>query len=309
LRIFQHWVNVLYRHPKSNLKKYKKLGGYRNYRRMLRGSRAMAKAAELLPPVQSDPAGLPVYFLTGRDFLYQTLFCIRSLSLVTTERFNFILIDDGTFNQSMIERIRRQVPGAGIITAKQIDLQLEAMLPERLFPKLHEKRRVYPHIKKLTDIHCLAENEWKLVLDSDMLFWEEPKAMIEWLRLPAQPLHMVDCADSYGYTMRLMESLAGPGLRRLVNVGAIGLRSRSIDWTALESWIKKMEEQEGASYYLEQAISAMLIGNRPARELSATDYFVNPSPAVAQHRTGVLHHYVDFSKLPYFTELWKVLVR
>jgi hypothetical protein len=299
----QTLINHLYRYPRAGLKQFGRFGGYFNYRRMIRQSRFMAKTSADLAPVQSFEDGLAIYFLTGKRYLYQTLFCITSLVKHTTAKFRFIIVDDGSFDQQFIARISLQLPGATIVTSAMIQENLSKRLPEHLYPYLHHKRKVYAHIKKLTDIHTIPGDSWKLVLDSDMLFWDEPAEMIEWLKSPDKPLHMVDCGESYGYSRKLMEDLCGRAVRPLINVGAIGLNPGAIDWNDVERWTKTLEEKEGKTYYLEQALSAMLIGDQASEVLDAGKYIVNPD----NNSSGILHHYVDLSKAIYFMEKWQLV--
>lgn len=298
-------INYLYRYPLSAIKKYRRFGGYANYRRMLRGKSLMEKASFRLPPVTSDPNGPAVYFLTGKNYLYQTLFCIQSLNKCGVDNLRFILVDDGTFDSRLIKHIIRQLPGAEIITRQMIEDNLQKYLPEHLYPVLHQKRKVYPHIKKLTDIHTIPGAEWKLVLDSDMLFWNRPTEMLDWLKNPHRPIHMVDSMESYGYTTALMEQLCGSTIPNLLNVGTIGLNSSNINWAHVNQWVKILEEKEGASYYLEQALTAMLVANTESNVLPPNAYIVNPDNVATDNLKGALHHYVDISKEWYFTQAWK----
>ena len=305
--MIQSLINIFYRNPKSALNKYSRFGGYANYRRMLHGNAMMKKASVNLPPVISYPEGLPIYFLTGEKYLYQTLFCIQSLQKVTTEKFRFVLVDDGSFDAVIVQRIKDQLPGSEIFTSAVIEENLKKLLPEQSFTALHNKRKVYPHIKKLTDVHTLPGNNWKLVLDSDMLFWASPDRMIDWLKQPDKPIYMLDCQNSYGYTKELMEILCGKQIPDLLNVGAIGLNSEKIDWAALNRWVVVLEEKQGTSYYLEQALTAMLIGETGTVALPAHDYIVNPDTGAITHKKGILHHYVDLSKEGYFKQAWKMV--
>jgi hypothetical protein len=304
----QALINFLYRNPKSKLKTFSRFGGYINYCKMMAARKQMEKASLTLPPIASVNDGLPVYFLTGQNYLYQTLFCIRSLVPVSKTSFRFILVDDGSFDDLLINRIKKQLPGAEIINKETIAQNLENILPASQFPHLHKKRAVYPHIKKLTDIHSIPGNNWKLVLDSDMLFWHEPHEMLEWLRNPRRPMHLIDCGEAYGYSKKLMEQLAGTTIKPLINVGAIGLNSDTINWHNLERWVNELEQQEGTSYYLEQALTAMLIGENNAAVMPPGKYIVNPGKATIAAQNGLLHHYVDLSKEGYYKHAWKKLV-
>ena len=305
--LLQHFINFFYRHPKSVIKRYRRFGGFINYQKMLAGRRLMEKAALHLAPGVSYADGAEVYFLTGKKYLYQTLFCIHSLVKVSSANFKFVLIDDGSFDYELLQIINRLLPGADVITQKMVKENLARFLPQQQFAVLHQKRRVYPHIKKLTDIHTIPGNNWKLVLDSDMLFWADPVNIMKWLKNPDKPLHMKDCQNSYGYSKQLMEKLSGSQVPDAVNVGVIGLNSAQINWTKLNEWVKTLEQEEGTSYYLEQALTAMLIGGAPAEVLPANEYIVNPDTSAIENYTGTLHHYVDLSKEGYFKKAWKAI--
>lgn len=303
--MIQRLIDILYRHPMSGLRRRTQFGGLIAYRRMMRNQRSMTGACRELPPVKSHADGLPVYFLTGKKYLYQTLFCITSLNRASTEKFRFTLLDDGTIDQPIVHQIERQLPGAQIILKSEIENRLEEALPLSRFPVLRAKRKVYPHIKKLTDVHTLTGDAWKLVLDSDMLFFADPVHITNWLKAPSMSLHMKDCTESYGYSIALMEKLTGAPVPRLLNVGAIGLQSSAINWDDLENWVSILEEQEGKTYYLEQALSAMIIGGSPALELEAVKYIVNPGSTLIGTGGGILHHYVDMSKKGYYNTAWR----
>lgn len=305
--MLQQIIDFLYRHPKADIKRYRRFGGFINYQKMLAGRRLMEKAALCLASVASHPDGLRIHFLTGRKYLYQTLFCIQSLVKVSSANFKFILVDDGSFDNELLQIINRLLPGAEIIMQAAINKNLNDTLPQHEFATLHNKREVYPHIKKLTDIHTIPGNNWKLVMDSDMLFWADPVAIIKWLENPDKALYMQDCQNSYGYSKPLMEQLSGSKIPDLINVGAIGLNSAQINWSKLSGWIKTLEQKEGTSYYLEQALTAMLIGETPAEVLPANEYIVNPDLSKIEDHTGTLHHYVDLSKEGYLKKAWKAI--
>ncbi|MGY3211664.1 hypothetical protein [Mucilaginibacter sp. HD30] len=306
--MLQAIINVLYRYPLSYLKRVNSMGGILSYRSMKQGQRQMRSAAFKLSPVHSSANGLPVYFLTGKNYLYQTLFCITSLTKCSAEQFKFILIDDGSFDEKLISLIKRQLPGAAIIQKQSIEDNIQTALPANKYPVLNHKRAEYAHIKKLTDVHTLPGKDWKLVLDSDMLFWGEPTQLIAWLKNSSKPVHMVDCTESYGYPIALMEQLASAKIPALLNVGVIGLQSSSICWQELEDWTATLETQEGKTYYLEQALSAMLVAKQTCLILDKQDYIVNPGDDAVSHNKGILHHYVDQSKKAYYTTAWKKLI-
>ena len=305
--LLQKLINILYRFPKSKLNTYKRFGGYGNYRKMMDGSKKMRSAVHDLPVSVVCTAGLPVYFLTGEKYIHQTLFCINSLLKVSKEKYHFFLVDDGTFNDAIIDLTAKKLPGATIVTTEQINENLANYLPPDKFPVLNFKRKTYPHIKKLMDIHTISPMGWKLVLDSDMLFWKEPTAINNWLKQPDRPIHMVDSEESYGYKTALMQEICGEIIPSLLNVGVIGLNSADLKWEKLEEWIQLLEEKEGTSYYLEQALTAMIVAATDAVVLNKNDYKVNPTQLDLELESNILHHYVDLSKAIYYKKAWKLI--
>lgn len=308
--MLQELINLIYRYPKSKLKQILRMGGWLNVRAIERSRQAMEKAATDLtcPKYAAAPPDLAIWFLTGKKFWYQTLFCIKSLLESSQQDFLIHICDDGSLDAQQIDKIQSQVPFIQIHTKAEIEARLEQAIPRATFPYLWHKRALYPHIKKLTDIHA-GSTGWKLVLDSDMLFFQRPDLMIQWLQNPDRPCHIFDTQNAYGYSFALMEELAQAPISEKLNVGMIGLQSESIDWPQLENWAHTLETREGTSYYLEQALSAMLVARQPAALTGpATEYIVMPSKEQVGGKQGTLHHYVDLSKEWYFKTAWRYWV-
>jgi len=266
----------------------------------------MEAAADKLPTVEvkASAASLDIYFLSGRKFWYQTCFCAYSMQQYTNLLLRPIIYDDGSLDQKYQNQIKRIFPNAKIILLSEVEERLEQYLPQNKFPYLRERRLNYPNLKKLTDIH-IGSQGWKLVLDSDMLFFHKPDFLLEWLISPQQPCHMVDVETCYGYSQSFMSSLAQSEIPERLNVGICGLKSEDIDWEKLEYWCKTMIEQYGTHYYQEQALIAMLMSGQPCAVAPETDYIVLPNQAEVIQPKAVLHHYVSGSKSWYFRYGWK----
>lgn len=146
----------------------------------------------------------------------------------------------------------------------------------------------------------------KLVLDSGMLFFQRPDELLAWGDQPNGPCLMVDCEESYGYSRELMEELAGLPIPPLLNVGISALDSETIDWDEIEYWCKTLVEREGTSYYLEQALVAMLAARTTPTVMPRRNYITFPTRQQAQAGEGVLQHYVADSKPLYFRTAWRI---
>lgn len=272
-----------------------------NYYLMILGMRRMERAAEKLTYLTEEPH-FEIHFLTGKKFLFQTLFCIYSLERYSRIAFCVNLYDDGSFDDQTVANIKKQLPHVKIHLKPDIDQRLKEHLPQDQFPYLNHKRNIYPHIKKLTDIHC-GNPGWKLVLDSDMLFRAYPSKIIQWMRNPAKPIYMLDSNYAYGFPKKEMEKRCKTGVPHLLNVGVIGLNSEIINWQKVENWAKDLEGTFGNSYYLEQALTAMILGQAECDILPQSEYVVYPKDI--NQPQSILLHFVDLSKALYFRWAWR----
>jgi lipopolysaccharide biosynthesis glycosyltransferase len=299
----------LYHIPKSFLGKCFRIGLI-NIMIDNRARLQMEAAAYHLEPIQEYATSKPleIHFLTGKKFWYQTCFCAYSMAQQSKVNLIPVVYDDGTLEKKYVEQIKRIFPGAKIISIQEIEQRLDKFLPISKFPYIRERRANYPNMRKLIDIH-IASNGWKLVLDSDMLFFDTPTFLLNWLESPQDCCYMVDVETSYGYSEALMTSLAQAEIPKRINVGICGLKSEDINWEQLESWCKQMIEQEGTHYYQEQAITAMLMAGKPCAIAPEKEYIVMPIQGEVINPKAVLHHYVSDSKPWYFRYAWKHILQ
>lgn len=269
----------------------------------------MELAAAALPPLPAPTRhdGLRVHLLTGSRFWYQTAFCIHSLARTAGEPIAVDLYDDGTMTGAVRSQLARLGTAIRFHDHAEIVARLDRELPTARFPVLRERWLNYPNLRKLTDVH-VGERGWKLVLDSDLLFFHRPTQLLDWVRTPRRPLHAVDCTESYGYSRPLLARLAGGPIPRLVNVGVTGWRSEAIDWEELETWCAELLARERTNYYLEQALIAMLAARQQCDVLPAEDYVTRPGRTEAHTRRATMHHYVAESKRWYFQVGWQAVL-
>jgi hypothetical protein len=295
-----------YHTPLGRLRQSIAEGGPLEQHRTEQARREMIAAAKVLPPLTARHGQdtVEIAFLSGQHFWWQTLFCVVSLQTHCPARIMPVVYDDGTFNEVTWSAFSRVVPWARLVDGAQIEARLDAHLPFSRFPALRSRRLSYPHLRKLTDIH-VGRSGWLAVLDSDMLFFRPPKALLGWLAAPDRPCCLVEETSAYGYSPRLMRELAGDEPPACVNVGVCGLRSDTIDWDRLEYWCREMLEREGTHYFQEQALTAMLLTGQECHRFGPPDYVVMPSLAEGRRPAAALHHYVSNSKRSYFQHGWR----
>lgn len=285
-------------------------GGPTERRQTEAGRAAMQAAVSNLPALPLAAPGatpLELHLLTGGRFWYQTAFCLWTFAHHADRPLSPIIYDDGTLNEAQRSQLARLFPAVHFVAQAETIARLDTHLPESRFPALRERWLNYPNIRKLLDVH-VGRTGWKLVLDSDLLFFHRPALLIDWLDHPDRPLHAVDCETSYGYSRPLMNELAGAPVSDLINVGLTGLNGSELDWHRLEHWCRTLIEREKPHYYLEQALIAMLVAGRPCMIAPAADYVTLPRLPEARACHAVMHHYVAHSKRWYFQHNWHAVL-
>ena len=304
-------VYLIYYKPVATVRRSIREGGPWNQLVTARARREMERTAREMKPVKGSESSLPsyeVHMLTGARFWYQSAFCIRSLAAHSaTELIKPVFYDDGTLGNHR-QHLRRIFPSARLVSYTESERKLDRVLPEAKFPRLHERWHSYPNIRKLIDPH-VGSAGWKLVLDSDMLFFRRPDFLLEWLRAPGEPLYMLDTEESYGYGRDALTKLAGVPPPKCLNVGVCGLQSEKIDWDRLEQWIAALDGSGRTTYYLEQALVAMLLAGRECAVAPAQAYITWPAPEECVQPKAIMHHYVADAKQFYFRESWRVCLR
>ena len=270
-----------------------------------RGRRDMQRTAARLPALpEFKGSPLELHQLTGQNFAFQSAFCFWTLSHTAQREVAPVFYDDGTLAPVQKEHLLSLFPLGRLVTHGETLARLEIYLPEKKFPVLRERFQKDPLIRKLINLH-LGSTGWKLGLDSDLLFFRRPTFILDWLENPQQPLYLLDIADAYGYSTRLLEKLAAAAVPHCVNVGLCGLRSESLDWEKMEWWCAQLLEAEGSHYLLEQALTALILAGLPGVAAPEADYLTLPSLEEVFHPLAVMHHYVAESKRWYFRESWR----
>lgn len=297
----------LWHRPKGAIKNSWRRGGPLKQLAVARGRREMIAVSRTLPPVPDRPGrAAAVHLLTGNRFAYQSAFCVHTLARHSQVTIAPEFYDDGSLDGSTRDLLLRVAPRATIHDFAILRDRLETVLPQSRFPTLRERWVNYPHIRKLIDVHA-GRSGWRLVLDSDLLFWREPTFLLDWLAAPDRALFAVDCEENYGYPRATMERIAGAPIPPLVNVGVCGWRSETIDWEFLEHASARLIHEHGTSYYLEQALVALLAARHPGPCAVAptSDYITYPGREEISHPSAAMHHYVDLSRDKYHMHAWR----
>lgn len=293
---------LLYHAPRGALKKgpAKMFRGWLGKRRLYRALGGMQ-----LPEVRVDASqpALGIHALIGARYLPEACLLTHSLTRAARRTVVPTFYDDGTLTPDDCALLRSKLPRARFHLRPEIEDAIEAQLPEQRYPCLRRLRPAYPHIRKLTDVHRFGAG-WKFVSDADILFFAPPTALLDHLQAP-RACHMVDFAPAYGVPVAALAELAGRPVHPQINVGLCHLPSAALDWDFIEDCAARLLARHGFTYYLEQALTAIILARLDAVPLPPDDYVVYPRAEVARQSAVPAMHYVDDSRAYYYDFAWR----
>ncbi len=254
------------------------------------------------PPAAAGAEPLALHLLIGTRYLAEACLVSHSFAWAASRPVVPNFYDDGTLTPADRALLHAKLPRARFFLQDEIAARLAARLPVERFPCLRHLRPAYPHIRKLTDIH-LFPGEWKCVSDADVLFFARPVQLLELLAAP-RACHMVDVAPAYGAPQAALDALAGRPVHPRINVGLCHLRTPDIDWDFVEHCATTLLAAHGFSYYLEQALTAILLARSAAVPLDES-YLVYPDRAIALRADRAALHYVNESRRFYYEFAWR----
>jgi hypothetical protein len=280
------------------------------------GEEEMRQAGTSLPPqppVAPRPRlSCPVHVLTGANYWHQTAFCLHSLQHAFGEALQRVVVhSDGTLGTEHKESLRAVVPGAVFEEEEEVAARLDRWLPESRFPVLRRQRLELVLMRKLLDA-LAGQDGYHLFVDSDVLFWREPRELVE-AATAEQSLYLDEgSGESYCLPRAKLERELGMTLPPGVNSGLVGLQAGSLDWELLERAVAVMEGR-GNRRILEQSLWGVALATQNPRALDPTSYKLCGYPEhVAALRAGpaenfpTMVHYAWHARYPYLESEWKI---
>jgi len=300
-----HAKTVLYRSPKAEIQRVFRWGPW-SYWRTPHWAKKMERAAERLPACEAKGKSpeLKIWFLSGREHWYQTAFCAWTLQRWSAYNITPVIVDDGNFTRENHEKLSRIFQKLELCSKQECDQKFSEMFPRKKYPNLHGWRGRQILFRKLTDVFG-GSGEWRLLLDSDMLFFSQPTEMDVLLQAKETIFCQKDCWESYGYPRPLMESLAGAKLPEAINIGILNFSGKIIDWDKVEHWVGELERRHGRAYNITQGSFAMILAGKNPKLLDQENYKVYPRKPAKAEKPPVCGHYVADSKPWYFDQGWK----
>jgi hypothetical protein len=273
------------------------------YRRWRQWSRVLSTA-----PVYVDVPGrspVEVHLLCHRGDHLCAIWALKTLYRTSGVRWPAVIHVQGICTTAMKRRFRAHVPDARVITQEEADAQvLQALATHHR--RLLEARRQSPFMMKLIDPVVLASAERIVILDSDVLFFRDPRelrAHVE--QAPADLwLFQQDPASTYNVTEEVAASALGIRIPERVNSGIAVVPRSLVDLDLCERLLEHPDVRR-PSGWIEQTLFALCAGARGQVAYLSPSYSISLergldySAFTARHYAGPSRPLLTEEGMPY----------
>jgi hypothetical protein len=245
------------------------------------------------PPVQGlDDRRCEIHVLTSQQDWLNLIWALKSFYAASGRKYELCIHDDGSLEPSSREQLQRHFPDARLIDRETADREVLPLL-ER-FPRCRAFRETNHLSPKLFDFRHFLRADRMLLLDSDVLFFENPAELLRRIEDPTYRWNSVNADMQSGYTVDPVAAgkRFGMTVPERFNSGLGVIHGDSLR----HDWIEEFLEFPGILghfWRIEQTLFA-LCSARYGVELLPVEYRVSLArgldECVAKHYVGAVRH-------------------
>jgi hypothetical protein len=239
-----------------------------------------------------------VHVLTsGQDWI-ALLWALRTFYRASGRRYRLCIHEDGTLPPAGAAELRRQFPDARLIDRGTADARLAVALAAAPACRAHRDKN--PLLLKTFDFEAFLETESLVVLDSDLLFFQEPRALLARIEDLSDRRSSFNRDWRYGYSVPWDEIVAraAPPVETLINSGLGVLRRGVVSPAWCESYFATFPSLPRHPHRIEQTLIA-LCAARHGYVMLPAEYDVREGPT---DFTLPVRHYSGFLRRRLYTE-------
>jgi len=272
------------------LKKIKRV-----YRDILRAE--LRKKMVVLPPTQEmrrENYSYRIHMLVCKRDLSMALCACKSLVMASGSPQPFIFHDDGSLDGHDCTALTYHFPGAKVIRYTESHARAIEQLGSK--SKLYGYRNLGVMMLKLLDVKLFSESEKVIIMDSDILFFNNPVELFDLAKDKQAPNSFnKDIAPAYMLDLHVLEEITGKPLLSQINAGLSVVHVEVINFEKIERWLSQLEGKPIIMHRIEQSLMAMLVAvsNQKAQYLPPpydVSYTKDVTTAICKHYVGRIRH-------------------
>jgi len=241
------------------------------------------------PYAAEAPGRVPIHVLTGRDDWLLACWMLASWFHATERNWPVVIHDDGHLPPEAFSAFQQMNPGITCIRAAEADQAVAKSLAGH--PACRDYRLAHPFGRKIFDIVALTAGEQYIAIDSDILFFRKPDALLSRCEKNAGECWFnEDVYDSLPISQEEAKEKLGFEIWPRVNAGLCLIDRSAIDLDLCERALRETSILKGNLWLVEQSLYAICASARGLGGLLPPEYEVSLEKKA---RPGVVaRHYV-----------------
>lgn len=264
------------------------------------------------PPVVTEPvrpgALVEVHLLCCEKDYLSAMWTLKSFYHHSEARYPLVIHVQGRLSRLAQARLRSHFPAARIVLQREADPIVERALAEMRLPRLAQARRENPFMLKLLDFPLLSQAGHILNLDSDVLFFRHPAALLlENAEDPGYCLYQRDVGSTYNLTEAEAREELGIALIPNINAGMMRIPRDAYDLARCEELMSNPRVAR-LTGWIEQTLLALCSSERGCVEFLPPEYLLvygdaNLDALVARHYAGATRPLLTSEGMRYLIEV------
>jgi hypothetical protein len=246
-----------------------------------------------------------IHVLTSGEDWLNLVWALKSFYWASKRRYALCIHGDCTLQPEQANVLRRHFPHARVIERRVADQRIRADLAR--FPRSLEFRLTNVLAPKVFDFPAYLESDRMLLLDSDVLFFSEPTALLRAAEDTTSRHNCFNADIGSAYTVEpdVVSRLAGFELKPLINSGIGHIHRASLNFEWVEEFLQLPGILEGHFWRIEQTLYA-LCSSRFGVQLLPDEYRVRLDKGIGE---APCRHYVGAIRHLMYSEGMRQLVR
>jgi hypothetical protein len=237
---------------------------------------------------------IPIHILTGSDDWLLACWMLASWFHFTERNWRVVIHDDGRLPPEARPAFVKMISGVRGVSAVEADRAvLDALTP---YQACREYRMAHPLARKIFDMPLLARSDRFIILDSDLLFFRKPEAILRWCADGAgQCWFNKDVREAMPISRTQVREKLGIDVWHRVNSGLCLIDRPAIKFDLCERALTETNLREKHIWLVEQTLFAICASAVGRGGLLPEEYEISKArnagkSAVARHYVGAVRH-------------------
>lgn len=245
------------------------------------------------PIINTNNKKCEIHVLTSSKDCLNLIWALKSFYYFSKKNYSLCIHEDGSLSGKEINNLEKHFPNARIIRRAEAESKILPSLKEK-YPLSYEIRKDYIiSVKEFDFLHYL-ETDKMLAFDSDILFFDNPKFLIDKIEDDSYKKNIFnrDIETAYSISPKDIKKSIGLEVIEKFNSGLGLLHKESLKWNWIEEFLK-IPNFFGHNWRFEQTLMC-LCSSRWGVELLPNEYDVTLKKGInnkpCKHYVGEIRH-------------------